>query len=212
MRRYVLALVILVFVAACGSRAVPEANSGTVATTTTLPASDSQISTTSSTVVTSGAADEPSIEDPLDSPALDMARIDGPAVRGYAAQHGVTPEQARAIIIWQAEVTAQLDQVVTTAGARYAGARFLPPENNDGEAIVAIYIADPTHDDYAAVAQLDGAILVEAVAGMDQLDDMVADAREQAQAENPNTHVSVIIDPATGEVENSLEPIASSDG
>lgn len=140
-----------------------------------------------------------------------MARIDGPAVQGYAAKHGVTPEQAQAIVIWQAEVATQLDQVVRTAGSRYAGARFLPPEDNNGEVIVAMYIADPTEEDYAAVVKLDGAVLVEAIAGMDQLDQIVADAAAEAQADHPNSHVSVVIDPATGEVEISYEPVASSE-
>jgi hypothetical protein len=142
---------------------------------------------------------------------LDMARIDGPAVQGYAAEHGVTPEQAQAIIIWQAEVTAQLDDVASTAGFRYAGASFLPPEENDGKAIVAIYIADPTEEDYAAVAKIDGATLVKAVAGMDELNQMVADAVAAAQAEHPDTHVDAVIDPATGDIEISYEPIVSGD-
>lgn len=212
MRRYVLALAVLLFIAGCGSGEVTQGISGATVTTTTLaPVANSQTSTTSSHGLISAVSDEPGNSDSPDSPSLDLARLDGPAVQGYAAKHGVTPEQAQAIIIWQAEVAAQLDQVVRTAGPRYAGARFLPPEDNNGEAVVAIYIADPTEEDYAAVTKLDGAILVEAIAGMDQLDQIVAVALADAQAENPNSHVSVIIDPATGEVEISYEPIASSD-
>jgi hypothetical protein len=132
---------------------------------------------------------------------IDMARIDGPAVQGYAARHGVTPEQAREIIIWQAEVNEQLGRVTSVAGPRYAGARFLSPEENDGQAIVAIYIADPTAEDIAAVAKLDGARLVEAIGGMDELDQIVAEAAAAAQAEHPDAWISVVIDPTTGEVE-----------
>jgi len=132
---------------------------------------------------------------------IDMARIDGPAVQGYANKHGVTPEQAQQIINWQAEVSQQLGRVTSVAGPRYAGARFLPPEENGGEAIVAIYIADPTDEDIAAVSKIDGAIVVEAIGGMDELDQIVAGAAAAAQAEHPDAWVSVVIDPATGEVE-----------
>lgn len=142
---------------------------------------------------------------PPHGPMIDMARIDGPAVQGYADKHGVTPEQAREIIIWQAEVNQQLARVTSVAGPRYAGARFLPPEENGGEAIVAIYIADPTAEDIAAVAKLDGSILVEAIGGMEELDQIVAEAAAVAQAEHPDAWVSVVIDPATGEVEVSYD-------
>jgi hypothetical protein len=138
---------------------------------------------------------------------IDMARLDGPAVQGYAAKHGVTPEQAQQIINWQAEVNQQLGRVTSVAGPRYAGARFLPPEENGGEAIVAIYIADPTDEDIATVAQLEGAILVEAIGGMDELDQIVAEAAAAAQAEYPDAWVSVVIDPATGEVEVSHDHV-----
>lgn len=211
MRRHALALVALIFVAGCGGGEVTDDLDDDAVAPTTVAAAPAT-STTSSPGSESTVPDQPGQSDSLESPALDMARLDGPAVQGYAAKHGVTPEQAQAIIIWQAEVTGQLDQVVRSADSRYAGARFLPPEDNNGEAIVAIYIADPTDDDYAAVAKLDGAVLVEAIAGMDHLDQIVADALAEAQAEHPNAQVSVVIDPATGQVEISYEPLASTDG
>jgi hypothetical protein len=40
---------------------------------------------------------------------------------------------------------------------------------------------------------------------MDELDQIVAEAAAAAQAEHPDAWVSVVIDPATGEVEVSYE-------
>jgi len=113
------------------------------------------------TTDTSGAlagADEPG---PVDGPILDMADVNGSAAQGYAGKHDVTPERAREIIIWQAEVIEQMGRVTSSAKDRYMGSRFLPPEEHNGEAIVAFFIIDPTDDDYAAVAKINGGCLVE---------------------------------------------------
>lgn len=136
-----------------------------------------------------------------DGPLVDMARLDGPAVQGYARKYGVTPEQAAEIIKWQAAVNEQLGLVISIAGPRYAGARFLPPEENDGEAVVEIYIADPTEEDVAAVARLDGARLVEAIGGMEEIERIAAEAVAIEQEKYPGARVSAKVDPASGEVE-----------
>lgn len=140
-----------------------------------------------------------------DGPMIDMARLDGPAVQGYAEAYGITSERAAEIINWQAEITEQLGRVKSVAGPRYAGASFLPPGKNGSEAVVEVYIAEPTEEDYAAVAQLDRARLVEAIGGMEEIDRIAAAAAATARDEYPNAWISVAVDPATGEVDVSVD-------
>ncbi|MCP4964772.1 MAG: hypothetical protein GY926_06010 [bacterium] len=173
--------------------AVPMVTTATTTTTTTLTPLETDTGATG----------------PPDGPMIDMARIDGPAVQGYANKHGVTPERAQEIISWQAEISEQLGRVRSAAGSRYVGAAFLPPEENDGQAIVEIYIFEPTEEDFAAVSKLTGARLVEAIGGREVLDQIEAEARAAAQAEHPGfiVDVSVDVDPATGEVTIRIEEL-----
>lgn len=91
-------------------------------------------------------------------PMLDFARPDGAAATGYAAKHGVTPEQASEIIRWQAEVNQALGGLAAGWGDRFVDARFLGPDETDsGRAELVVQLVDPTADDATSVQHLDGA-------------------------------------------------------
>lgn len=91
-------------------------------------------------------------------PMLDFARPDGAAATGYAANHGVTPEQASEIIRWQAEVNQSLGGLAAGWGDRFVDARFLGPDETDsGRAELVVLLVDPTPDDADSVQHLDGA-------------------------------------------------------
>ncbi len=145
-------------------------------------------------------------------PFVSMNRPDGPAARGYAAQFGISAEEASDIIALQARINSELPGLAASLDGEYVGAEFVHPSDSvSGWLETKIYVSEGSADDAQRVDSLTGASHFVPAANSAAAGELAVEAAgRSAMAASPGAEIDVTLDIETGIV--SVEVTASEGG